>query len=213
MVAPGYVSNRARLIAAPAYVNQAKASGIAAFVRRKSNGLSFTWRHHTYGANDFLVVAGLMDQGKVLVGSVPNMASMTATYFQELDFLALAPDIQIPPQHLFAEAVVMHELVHAINDVRGRPFKKLEDEKTAWLFWCYYARAYGFNMSSLPRGSNTAFLTAALDFYDKSAGGAAPAAAMTAERTFEAALIAMPEYRNIEREATKIDGIVGAPRR
>jgi hypothetical protein len=207
---PHYASDRATLVAATQLVNQAKASGIAAFVRRKSNGLSFSWRHHTYSAADFLEIARLMDAGNILVGSVPGKASLTATYFQQIDFLALAPDIQIPPQNLIAEAAVLHELVHAINDLRGRPFQKLEDEKAAWLFWCYYARAYGFDVSRVPRGTNTAFLAVTFDFYDKSSGRAPAAAVKSAERAFVAALIALPEYRNIQREASMIDGIVRA---
>jgi hypothetical protein len=210
MAVADYGKRRAQLLQQPLEVSDAIATRFAAFLRAKSNGLNFTWKHRTYSYKDCLAIAGLMQSGKVLVGSVRGMPRSTAIYYQSYDFLAVSADIQTPPQTLFNESVVMHEVVHVVNDLRRSNFDKFEDEKTAYLFQAYYLRAYGFNNArDLAGAVNTSLWPTVLAFYDSVADGR-PDAGL--ERMMERQMVAMPEYRNLRHEVSLIDGIVGAPR-
>lgn len=210
---PDYHAKRTLLKSFTAVVSRTAAFGIADFLLAKCEGVNFAWRNRVYSSKDVARIASAMKAEKIIVGLVPEMPRSTATYYATYDFLALSADVRSPPQTLYNQSVVIHEVIHAIHDLRKDSLTKFEDEKAAFLFQAYYLRAYGFDLNrDLAGAVNTTLIPTALALYDAHSRGDADEA-QRLEAALAHAMLAKPEYRDVMRERSQIDGIVGLMRR
>ncbi len=130
-------------------------SQVLEVVRRSYRlGVDLRWEHLHFNVNSLHKVAHLIENGRILTLHIPNPSRVLG---QKLSQFRLAADealyldsadvLLVGSRHLhlpYPRSMVLHELVHARLDMKGKPARDLTSEELALIYQFMYLRKANF---------------------------------------------------------------------
>jgi hypothetical protein len=126
-------------------------SQVLEVVRRSYRlGLDLRWEHLHFNVNSLHKVAHLIENGAILTLHTANPSQVLSQFRLATDealYLHTADVLLVGSRHLHApypRSMILHELVHARLDMKGKPARDLTSEELALIYQFMYLRKANF---------------------------------------------------------------------